>query len=443
VATWNPAASASYYMQTVYYLGGREPAGFWYAPAADFGLEDAETVDKDVFENLFAGRDERGYQLVTGGRIDRTGAFDITFSAPRSISLIWALGTIEQRQAIEAAQLRAIRKSLDLVQSEACWARRGRGGSRIERVALTAAIFQHGESRPARHEDGKVFADPNLHCHAVVMNLASRNDGTIGALHSKILRGAKMAAGSAFHAALAHEMQQLGYDIDRIGKNGIFEVAGITDAQIRYFSARRAEIENALAQAGIHSKDDAALAAAIARQSRKAKSTDAHDRHLQWREIARERGLDALPVPNRAPDHARADESLTGQALFADRLAALPRALTETTSVIDRPELFRAVGETLVGTGLDATHIDAGVAYLLNQGLALQLGSDALGLPRYSTPEMIAIEREIVSISGRMLAMPSLGLDPVALKDRCESLGLNGEQCAAVMAATGDQFPKQ
>jgi conjugative relaxase-like TrwC/TraI family protein len=106
VATWNPAASAGYYLQAAYYLGGREPAGVWYAPAGDFGVTDAGTVDKDVFEQLFAGRNTDGKQFGTGGRIDRTGAFDMTFSAPRSVTLRWALGNRKMRRAIEAAHFR-------------------------------------------------------------------------------------------------------------------------------------------------------------------------------------------------------------------------------------------------------------------------------------------------------------------------------------------------
>jgi conjugative relaxase-like TrwC/TraI family protein len=110
---------------------------------------------------------------------------------------------------------------------------------RVEKVALTAALFQHGESRPAEHADGRVFGDPNLHTHAVVMNMATRADGTVGALHSTVLRDWKMAAGAVYHAALANEMADLGFDIDRLGKNGTFELAGISDKAITYFSARR------------------------------------------------------------------------------------------------------------------------------------------------------------------------------------------------------------
>ncbi|MGQ3293910.1 MAG: relaxase domain-containing protein, partial [Shinella sp.] len=166
VATWNPAASAGYYSrQTAYYAkeGDIEPRGLWYAPAGDHGVTDGALVDADMFERLFAGKGAGGQSLITNGgsRLDRVPAFDVTLSAPRSVSLIWALGDQQTRQAIEAAHAKAVRQTLDLLQREAAFARRGRGGERIERVALTAATFRHGESRPAEHTDGAMFADPN------------------------------------------------------------------------------------------------------------------------------------------------------------------------------------------------------------------------------------------------------------------------------------------
>lgn len=165
-------------------------------------------------------------------------AFDITLSAPRSVSLIWALGDDRIREAIEAAHARAVRHTLDLLEREAALARRGRDGARIEKVALSAACFRNGESRPAEHADGTIFADPNLHAHCVVLNLATRGDGSVGALHSTILRDWKMAAGVAYHAALAAGVMKAGLAIDRIGRNGVFEIAGVGDDAIGYFSAR-------------------------------------------------------------------------------------------------------------------------------------------------------------------------------------------------------------
>ncbi|MEI4572883.1 MobF family relaxase, partial [Klebsiella pneumoniae] len=133
-------------------------------------------------------------------------AFDLTFSAPRSVSLAWAFADEDLRRNLEAAQERAVRATLATIEQEAIYARRGKDGAYVEKVALTAALFQHGESRPAEHADGRLFGDPNLHTHAVVLNMATRADGTVGALHSTVLRDWKMAAGAVYHAALANEM---------------------------------------------------------------------------------------------------------------------------------------------------------------------------------------------------------------------------------------------
>ncbi|MCL2716236.1 MAG: relaxase domain-containing protein, partial [Alphaproteobacteria bacterium] len=278
VATWNVATSKSYYtLCTEYYLGSREPDGVWYAPRGDFERVNAAMVEAADFSALYDGKSPDGRALLTnaGGKADQcVPAFDLTFSAPRSVSLAWAFGESDLRQRVEAAQERAVRASLSVVEREGIFARRGQGGVRVERVALTAALFQHGESRPSAHEDGSVFGDPNLHTHAVVLNMATRCDGTVRALHSRVLRGWKMAAGAVYHAALAKEMADLGFTIDRLGKNGTFELAAIDDKAISFFSARRREIESELFNAGTTSASSAALAASIAKSTRHAKEPD-------------------------------------------------------------------------------------------------------------------------------------------------------------------------
>ncbi|WP_319797326.1 MobF family relaxase [Nitrobacter sp.] len=321
VATWNVAASSAYYVRGAeYYLGEREPDGVWYAPSGDLGQRDATAVQPKEFARLYEGLGENGQSLITnaGGKADqRVPAFDLTFSAPRSMSLAWAFADEDLRRNLETAQARAVRSTLATIKKEAIFARRGRDGMRVERVPLTAAMFQHGESRPAEHADGRIFGDPNLHTHAVVLNLATRADGTVGALHSTVLRDWKMTAGAVYHAALAKEMTDLGFDIDRVGKNGTFELAGISD-KITYFSARRHEIEKELAEAGTTSASSAALASTVARSTRHAKEWDA-DRATVWREAAQSAGLES---DIRAAIQQRSGkEFVTGHAerVFAER----------------------------------------------------------------------------------------------------------------------------
>lgn len=437
VATWNPAASAEYYTtQSGYYSQAEEPEGYWYAPWHDFGLTDGKAVKPLLFERLFNARGADGRSLIKGGdtRMKRVAAFDVTFSAPRSPTLIRALGDSNVGRTIEEAHKRAVDHALSILAREAIWARRGHGGGRIEKVALSAACFQHNSSRPAEHEDGRFFADPNLHTHAVILNLAIRADGSVGALHSKILRDWKMAAGAIYHAAFAAELQSRGFEIDRMKRNGTFEIKGVSDAAIHYFSARRNEIESELADLGLSSDNAVALAASIARRSRKGKTGQSDA--TAWKEAASSHGFDIPTDPTLAPrDVARLAED--GEKLFAMRLAAVPLGMTETKSVVDRRELFRCVAEALVGTSLGADRIEPAIEAMLAHGHLLQIGQDAIGLPQYSTPEVLRVEREVVAMSQRMSATPSSALNEAAVLERCRDLGLSSEQTAAALAATG------
>ena len=375
VATWNPAAASTYYTrqrETEYYAGNSEPPGIWYAPAGDFAIVDGSPVDRATFDRLYRALDEGGAPLLEEIRRhkERTPAFDITLSAPRSVGVVWGLAPYDTKRLIEAAQQKAVRATLSMLEREATWARRGRNGAFLEKVALTSATFRHGESRPAQHSDGKVFADPNLHTHCVCLNIATRqSDHTIGGLHSKIIRDFKMATGATYHAALAYELEKIGFAIDRVGKNGVFEIAGVDDATIKYFSARRQEIEDELAEHGVTSGQAVALAGAIAKATRSSKlESERLRREDVWRDAAQSLGLDAELFSENLRDQSKVLDQQAAERLFSERLAALPANLTEHESVIERRELLRGVATALVGTGLPAERADVEVDRLLGQG---------------------------------------------------------------------------
>lgn len=441
VATWNPAAASTYYTrqrETEYYTGTNEPFGHWYAPVGDFGLADGLAVERQAFKRLYDAIDEKGRPLLDNVRHhkERTPAFDVTLSAPRSVSLAWAFASYDTKCLIEAAQQRAARATLAMLAREATWARRGRNGAYIEQVALTAATFQHSESRPAVHADGRTFADPNLHTHCVCINLATRADGTVGGLHSKLQRDFKMAAGATYHAALAHELEKLGFTIDRIGKNGIFEIAGVEDRTISYFSARRQQIEDELAAYGVSSAEAVALAAAIAKATRSSKrSKDACQQQEVWAEAAQSIGVDVPTFTERLRNQTRVFARDAAERLLSERLAVLPVSLTEYESVFERRELVRSVTAALVGTGLPAEREQREVDRLLRERAVLEIGRDALGLPSYSTSEMIAIERDVVAIAQSLAFRSWQAIAPSDLAIRCTAARLSAEQNEAVAAA--------
>jgi conjugative relaxase-like TrwC/TraI family protein len=440
VATWQPAAPSRYYReQTAYYAHGVEPCGRWFAPSGDFGLRDGAEVDQAEFERLYAGVGPDGRPLATtkGGRADRVPAYDVTISFPKAASIIWGTTPAEVEAWIEAAAFKAVRDALMFVEHEASFARRGKGGERCEKVPLSAAVFRHGESRPAKHADGQIFADPNLHYHAVVPNLATRSDGTIGARASIPLRDAKKLGGAIANLSIAHDLEARGFTIDRIGANGEFEIAGIPDNLIRYFSARRNEIEAELAKCDTTSAAAPALAAAIAKATRGAKNESASkNREAIWAEAAESQGFDIRELLAGLQSEPTRDP-VRGEQLFAERLATLPASLTENRSVIERIELLRAVAAAMVGTGLPVERIEPAVAELVKAARIVEIGEDRYGRPKYSTREMIALERGVADCALRLAKAEGHGLDPRDVAERCAGAGLSAEQTAAAIGASG------
>jgi len=156
-----------------------------------------------------------------------------------------------------------------------------------------------------------------------------------------------MAAGAAYHHAFANGLQALGFQIENNGTNEKFETVGVDPGLRRYFSARREAIEDKLEELGLTSAEAPALAAAIAKSTRRAKLSSDTDWFAFWRDKARALGfepeapLDAQGGPT--PERTLVSEAARQDALIATRLAAVPRSLTETESAFPRRALRRLV----------------------------------------------------------------------------------------------------
>jgi conjugative relaxase-like TrwC/TraI family protein len=273
VATIGKGTVAQYYLRrTEYYLTGQEPAGVWLSTSAALGITFGQTVEADLFEKLHAGLGPDGKQLSsTGGGKQRVSGYDLTLSAPKSVSILFALADADTRAAIERVQLEAAQAVITMLNEEAAFTRRGHNGLVIEKASLIVAAFQHGEARPAAHSDGRVFADMDLHSHLCIANIVEKlteeggdsfdNRKRYSALDGRAIYANKMLAGSVYHLALSAGLQRLGFDVAVTGTNGIFEIVkpggelksanrelAIDAGTKRYFSAKRSKIEERLAE---------------------------------------------------------------------------------------------------------------------------------------------------------------------------------------------------
>jgi conjugative relaxase-like TrwC/TraI family protein len=173
-----------------YYSGEGEAAGEWLGDAAEnLGL--SGEVEAAQLEAMLTGRNPVDGEPLVGMRgVPSSGAvpgFDLTFSAPKSVSLLWGLAGPVAALEVKAAHREAVGAALDYLQREACWTRRGAGGSEfVQGNGYLAAGYVHRSSRNG---------DPQLHTHVLIANATKGPDGRWTRLyHPAIYDHAKTAS---------------------------------------------------------------------------------------------------------------------------------------------------------------------------------------------------------------------------------------------------------
>jgi len=224
---------------TEYYLGVGEAPGRWHGRGlAELGLLVGGRVDERQLEALFA----RGLHPGTGerlGRAWRTDAvtgFDLTFSAPKSVSTLWALGSVDVSVAAMGAHRAAVEAGLAYLDTHAGLSRRGTDGvEQIGTAGLAVALFDHRTSRAG---------DPQLHTHALVINKVRCADGRWRTLDATELFHHKKSAGMIYQAALRNEMQQrIGVAFTEGNEHGQAEILGVPEKLPSLWSKRTAQID--------------------------------------------------------------------------------------------------------------------------------------------------------------------------------------------------------
>jgi conjugative relaxase-like TrwC/TraI family protein len=394
---------ADYYVQQVaegldeYYTGDQAEPGHWAGQAAErLGLSGRVTPEQ--FRRLLDGRDPTngeplGVPLTTAHRV---GGFDLCFSAPKSVSLAWALGGPELATKVAGAHDRAVAQAVSALEQEALRARRGAGGKHvIETEGLVGATFVHRSSR---------LGDPQLHTHLVADNLTPDASGRWSALDSKRLFRWAKPVGYLYQAALRHELaEELGLSFGP-AKNGAADLAGMPKEMIKAFSSRRADIEAALEERGLSSRS-AAEVAALATRGPKAAVPGLEELRERWAAQAAELGLGprfvaGLTVQPRqeAPDIPQ----------FLEHLVS-PAGLTAKASAFDRRGVLQELAAAHVD-GAPVAAVRAQADELIGRGEVVALKVGRSGEQLYSTVELLGVEEELVARARRQAGA---GMHPV------------------------------
>ncbi|EOV8839321.1 conjugative transfer relaxase/helicase TraI [Cronobacter dublinensis] len=249
--------AAQYYSNAdnYYFLGNLQ--SLWMGEGAKkLGLEGP--VRGEALTAILEGRLPDGSRLgkeINGNHVHRPG-HDLTFSAPKSVSLLVLVGN---DKALLDAHNHAVRVAASYVE-KLISARDTKDGvtSIVPTGKMVAAAFTHDTSRNL---------DPQLHTHLLVANMTESN-GKWKALATDYIHGAgfietvmkmQVTLGKIYRQALREQVEALGHKVESVGKNGLWEIKGVPEVVREEFSSRGKEIEGAVgAEATLRSRDVAA-----------------------------------------------------------------------------------------------------------------------------------------------------------------------------------------
>jgi conjugative relaxase-like TrwC/TraI family protein len=248
IASVSSGQAARYYSEKDNYYSNE--SGYWKGKGAKtLGLEGE--VNKDDFLNLLKGKNLDGNQVVQSGIGDHKGerraAIDLTFSAPKSVSIFAeVIGGDKGKEVVEAHNS-AVSVTLEYIEDHYAQARQYDEGrvKRVDTDNLLIGVFRHNLSREL---------DPQLHTHAVVINQTVRDDGKTVAVEYKEMFDNKLFLGQMYRNELAKNLTDLGYSVKR-NEKGFFEINGVDQRLIETFSKRSGQINHEitkLKEAGLY-----------------------------------------------------------------------------------------------------------------------------------------------------------------------------------------------
>jgi conjugative relaxase-like TrwC/TraI family protein len=324
---------------------------------------------------------------------ERVQAFDHCFSSPKSVSLLAADGSLQTRQLLAEGRAEALAVAIGYLERHGLGVRRDHNGTdRYQAVGgLVAVAFEHRMSRAG---------DPNSHTHVLVQNAAQGPDGRWTALDSDRLYAHLMAADHLYLAAeRAALTQRLGVRWGPVDeRSGAAEIMGLDDRTlIERFSKRSEEIDQWLDAHGL-SGIKASSAAAVATRAPKDYSEPEESVYQRWARELAEQGVDERQLAQVCSGGRGRPASRTELDAALDALSG-PDGLTGQVSTFTRTDVVDTLAKRLpVAPSAEQALTqaeDAADRFLAER--AIRIAHDRrLGVDRYSTPELLALERQLV-----------------------------------------------
>jgi conjugative relaxase-like TrwC/TraI family protein len=427
----------AYYVETVasgiddYYV--RTEPGSWYGRGAT-GLGLAGVVSSGAIEALAVGAHPVTGEPLGANR-GKVAAYDLTFSAPKSVSVLAEVATDPTvRAAVLDAHHAAVTETVGLLEPEAVRGRRGHAGAVVVRTAgMVAAGFDHHTSRAG---------DPQLHTHLLVANRALGADGRWGALDGRRLYAWAKTSGYAYQAALRAQLTaRLGIGWGPV-VNGIADVRGVPADVLTEFATRRAQIVAALDRAGASSPRAAQVATLVTRPA-KADPIDPDQQRQAWQDRARAAGLDPDDLtpaglsPGRATHLVGIGRPVAApDAEWLATVLAAPSGLTAQRSSFDRRAVLQAVAASAIEGAAVTDLVRVSQAIVRDDRFVATGAAGHLAGSTWTTVELAAVEARLLAGVDRRrqagIAIP----DPRAVNGVLADRSLSDEQAAMVRSVT-------
>ncbi|MDQ1470861.1 MAG: hypothetical protein QOJ99_2341, partial [Bryobacterales bacterium] len=383
------SASNSYFTQ------GGTLRGEWHGQLAA-ALNLSGEVTAEAFDRLAEGQHPAtGEQLIrhrdtiktmAGEEVGHRAGWDLTFNAPKTVSLTALVGEDER---VREAHRNAVRIALGATEKYV-QARIGGNNPAATTGKWIAATFEHDTARPVNG-----YPAPHLHTHVVVFNMTEDRNGQARSLQPYELFRVQSMATAVYQNQLEYEMRALGYAIER-GKNHAPDIKGYSPEYLEAESLRSGQIYRELEERGAAGREHRVQ---IAHQNRNEKL------HLTPEELRALHSRNAEAFGNQpgrvvveAGNHQRRAVSPEKAQQKAQAAVTFARdRLSERSAVFEHFEVIR-----------DAVRHTRGKARLedIEQELSRQKGEGRFTevrhirphapAARYTTPELVDIERQTI-----------------------------------------------
>ena len=362
-------------------VAGEEPGTWMGTGAASLGL--SGPVGASSFAEVLGGRDPSSARTLRASRGERSVAgYDLTFCAPKSVSVLHLLAPREIAEAAGAGHHRAVADALDYLGREGVGVRRSRHGhvAFLPTTGPVAGGFLHRTSRAL---------DPHVHTHVVVANVAEGVDGVWSSVDSRRLHLHLGAAQALYHARLRFELGRRMGAAWALRPSGLGDVTGVDPRLCRVFSQRSSSMDEYRHRRGVVGPGAGSSAAMFhADRPEKDHSVTVDALMTEWRKRAADLGFDLGDLTRSVGVHRPHREPVIDRGLLHRRLLGL----AAEHRAIGRPHLVAAVAASTEG-GAGALDLETVASRLLEAcGATQRVDGGAGGGGRWAAEARAAVD---------------------------------------------------